>query len=146
MLNLLKLGVLLLFVFVLLGCGQPQSASTPSALQKHKQQELEQAILFVESSLRSLSSVGYTQWTPTTAAQEVVKIMNASQVTLSAEEERYREAEITPKTIPHLFNEKPTQSWSIVVRPDETKQVVVVEGYGTDLEEPVLMKELPCCL
>jgi hypothetical protein len=138
--------------FALLGIGSltisgclgnsSEPSSTPSTL---KQQELEQAIFFLEGNLGTLGDVGYAQWTPTTAAEELVTTMNASQVLLPEEEDEYRQAGIKPKeVIPYVLNQ-PTEAWQVVLVPDDTQQTIYVQGFGNDLETPLIEKDLPCC-
>ncbi len=134
LLGLLSLG--------LTDCG---SGRDPEAIPKLKQQELETALFFLEGNLYSLGEVGYTAWTPTTAAAEWVMTMNASMVLLPEEEAEYRQAGIQPKEpIPYVLNQ-PTDAWQIVLVPDDVQQMIRVEAYGQDLEKPLIEKELPCC-
>ena len=116
-----------------------------SALSALKQQELEQAVFFLESNLQGLGDVGYTQWIPSTAADELVTTMNAAGILLPEEEADYREAGIKPKEpIPYVLNQ-PTEAWQIVLIPDDVQQVIHIKAYGKDLETPVIEKDLPCC-
>lgn len=124
------------------GCMGEAPTSKVSSL---KQQELEAALLFLEGNLSSLGEVGYAEWTPTTAAAELVETMNASMVLLPEEEEDYRQAGIKPKEpIPYVLNQ-PTAAWQIVLIPDDAQQVIRVEAYGQELETPLIEKDLPCC-
>ncbi len=128
----------------LAGCFGPAVESS-GAISALKQQELEQAVLFLESNLDSLSEVGYVQWDPTTAAAELVTTMNAALVLLPEEEADYREAGIKPKDgISYILNQ-PTEAWQIVLIPDDPQQTIYVKAYGKDLETPVIEKDLPCC-
>ncbi len=71
--------------------------------------------------------------------------MNAAQILLPEEEQQYRQAGIRPKeAIPYLL-EKPTDSWQVVLIADEAQQKIRVEGYGKDLSQPLIVKEIPCC-
>lgn len=109
-----------------------------------KKLHLEKAVASVEMTLGAMGDVGYTQWTPTTAAQQVVDSLNASQVLLPGEEEQYKEARIKPVTIPYTLN-KATDKWQVVIIPDEENSTIKVEGYGTNLDEPLLIKTILCC-
>ncbi len=117
---------------------QKQKASSPKKL------HLEKAVASVEMTLGSIGDVGYTQWTPTTAAAEVVDSLNASQVLMPGEEEQYKEARIKPVTIPYTLN-KATDQWQVVIIPNEENSTIKVEGYGTNLDEPLFVKSVPCC-
>ena len=109
-----------------------------------KKLHLEKAVASVEMTLGAMGDVGYVQWTSTTAAEEVVNSLNASQVLVPGEEEQYKEARIKPVTIPYTLN-KATDKWQVVIIPDEEKSTITVEGYGTNLDEPLLVKTIPCC-
>ena len=45
--------------------------------------------------------------------------------------------------ISYVINE-PTGPWQVVVSPDNDYQVLWIEGYGVDLELPLLSEEIPC--
>lgn len=125
-------------------CVACEKSSNNTQAVSPKKLQLEQAVSSVEMTLGSLGDVGYVQWTPTTAAEELVNTLNASQVLLPEEEEQYREARIKPVTIPYSLNQ-PTTNWQVVIIPDEANSLIKVEGYGSNLEEPLLAKEIPCC-
>ena len=76
-----------------------------------KKLQLEKAVSSVEMTLSSIGDVGYVQWTPTTAAEELVNSLNASQVLV----------------------------------PGEDNSTIKVEGYGSNLDKPLLVKNIPCC-
>jgi hypothetical protein len=119
--------------------------NTRNTVPTFTQQELAQAIFFLEGNLGSLSEAGYVQWTPTTAAAELVEIMNTSQILLPEEEEDYRQSGIQPKDpIPYVLNQ-PTAAWQIVLIADDAQQTIQVKAYGKDLETPLIERELPCC-
>ncbi len=109
-----------------------------------KKLHLEKAFLSVEMTLSAMGDSGYVQWTPTTAAAEAVDSLNASQVLVPGEEEQYKEARIKPVTIPYTLN-KATDKWQVVIIPDEENSTIKVEGYGSNLDEPLLVKTIPCC-
>ena len=136
-------GYLPLTIISLSLCVACEEPSNNTQAFSPKKLQLEQAVSSVEMTLGSLGDVGYVQWTPTTAAEEVVNTLNASQVLLP-EEAQYREAKIKPVTIPYILN-KPTTNWQVVIIPDEDNSLIKVEGYGSNLEEPLLAKEIPCC-
>lgn len=120
-------------------------SSNSTAVPKFKQQALEKAIFFLEGNLGSLSDVGYTQWTPTTAATELVETMNVSQRLLPEEQAEYEAAGIQPQAeIPYVLNQ-PTGPWQIVLVPDDKQQTIHVKAYGEDLETPLIEKSFPCC-
>ncbi len=131
-------------LFICTACGnsaQP-TAKKGSSLKKR---QLEEAIFYVETNLESLGEASYVQWTPTTAVANLAETMNAAQILLPEEEQQYRQAGIRPKeAIPYLL-EKPTDSWQVVLIADEAQQKIRVEGYGKDLSQPLIVKEIPCC-
>ena len=45
---------------------------------------------------------------------------------------------------PYTLN-KATDKWQVVIIPDEENSTIKVEGYGSSLEEPLLVKTIPCC-
>ena len=134
----------LILVLACTACGNP----APPAQQKAsplKKQELEKAVLYVEANLNALGDSGYVQWTPTTAVAQLVETMNASGVLLPEEEEEYRQAGIRPpEPIPYVM-ETPQEAWQVVLIADEEQQKIRVLGYGTDLTQPLVVKEIPCC-
>ncbi len=124
-----------------IGCqdsSQKTKAFSPKTLQ------LEKAVISVEMTLGAMGDSGYVQWTPTTAAKQVVDTLNASQVLLPEEEEQYKQARIKPVTIPYTLN-KATDKWQVVIIPDEENSTIKVEGYGSSLDQPLLVKNIPCC-
>jgi len=142
----ITLAGLVLSSVALVACGGNSSdVPTSNKLAQLKQQDLESAILFAESNLESLTGVGYAEWTPTTAAEELVITMNASQMLLPEEQAEFQDADIKPKEgIPYVLNE-PTDSWQVVVVPDDTNQMIHIQGFGQDLETPLIEQEVPCC-
>ena len=132
-----------LFSLTLTSCGG--SAPTTSQIPSFKQRQLEDAIFFLESNLRGIGEVGYVQWTPSTAAAELAATMNAAQAPFPGEDEELRQAGVRPpEPIPYVLNE-PTDTWQIVLIPDEAAQMIHVQAYGKDLSQPVIEKDLPCC-
>jgi len=121
------------------------SNTADSALSPLKQRELENALYFLEGNLHNLGDVGYTQWTPTTAAAELVTLMNAANALTPAEAADFQSAGIQPETAIGYALNQPTATWQIVLIPDEAQQAILVEAYGTDLTTPVMQKTLPCC-
>ncbi|MGK7872740.1 MAG: hypothetical protein AB4426_05325 [Xenococcaceae cyanobacterium] len=133
-----------MLALVYTGCGN-SSQQDPQKVSPLKKRELEQAIFYVEANLGALGDSGYVQWTPTTAVANLVETMNASQILLPEEEEEYRQAGIRPpKPIPYVID-KPKGAWQVVLIADEAQQKIRVLGYGTDLTEPLVVKEIPCC-
>ena len=133
-----------LTLFALSLCVACEDPSEKTHAFSPKKLHLEKAVASVEMTLGSMGDVGYMQWTPTTAAIEVVDSLNASQVLMPGEEEQYKEARIKPVSIPYTLN-KATDKWQVVIIPDEDNSTIQVEGYGTNLEEPLLVKSIPCC-
>ena len=43
-----------------------------------------------------------------------------------------------PDAWPHFTTEKPTQAWSVVIRDGEKAGDYVIEGYGEDLNKPLM--------
>ena len=123
------------------GC---EDSSEKTQVFSPKKLHLEKAVASVEMTLGSMGDVGYVQWTPTTAAIEVVDSLNASQVLVPGEEEQYKEARIKPVTIPYTLN-KVTDKWQVVIIPDEANSTIKIEGYGSNLDEPLFVKSIPCC-
>ncbi len=134
----------LILVLTCTACGN----SSPPAQQKVsplKKQELEKAVLYVEANLNALGDSGYVQWTPTTAVAQLVETMNAAQILLPEEEEEYRQAGIRlPEPIAYVM-ETPQEAWQVVLIADEEQQKIRVLGYGTNLTQPLVVKEIPCC-
>jgi hypothetical protein len=118
---------------------------TKTVISPLKQREMEESIYFFEGNLYSLWDAGYVAWTPTTAAAELVTIMNTSMTLTPEEEEEYRQQGMRiHEPISYVLNE-PTDRWQIVLVPDDEQQVIHVRGYGPDLETPILEQEFPCC-
>lgn len=133
-----------LTLFSLSLCVACGDSSTPSQTFSPKKLYLEKAVASVEMTLSAMGDSGYVQWTPTTAAEQAVNSLNASQVLVPGEEEQYREAKLKPVTIPFTLN-KATDKWQVVIIPDEENSTIEIEGYGSNLEEPLLVKSIPCC-
>jgi hypothetical protein len=118
---------------------------TTTVISPIKQREMEESLYFFEGNLYSLGDAGYVAWTPTTAAAELVTIMNTSMMLTPEEEEEYRQQGMRiHKPIPYVLN-APTDSWQIVLVPDDEQQVIHVRGYGPDLEVPIMTQDFPCC-
>ena len=133
--------LIILSLSLCIACGDPSNRTKAFS---PKKLHLEKAVLSAEMALGSIGDVGYVQWTPITAAQELVNSLNSSQVLLPEEKEQYKEAKIKPVTIPFTLNQ-PTEKWQVVIIPEEDKSIIRVEGYGDNLEKPLLIKKLPCC-
>ena len=115
--------VFIILTMILAACGQ-QSTTTTKKISL-KQRKLEQAVFFAESNLGSLGDVGYVQWTPKTAADELVKTMNASQILTPEEKEEYRQNKVRiPKAIPYVLNQ-PTETWQVVIVADEVGEKIL---------------------
>lgn len=134
--------ILLVLMFSLVACS-PTTKSTK--VPRYKLQELEQSIFFAESNLGGMGDAGYVQWTPTTAATQLVESMNAAQTLTPEEEKEYKERGMfIPKAIPYVLNQ-PTDKWQVVVIGDETGKKIILQGYGSDLTQPLVIREIPCC-
>lgn len=141
--SLLKNLTLLLLLISLISCGEP--STNTNKVPSFKQRELEEAVYFAESNLGGFGDAGYVQYTPTTAATQLVETMNTAQTLTLEEEKEYKErGMLIPKAIPYVLNE-PTDKWQVVVIGDETAQKVIIKGYGIDLTQPLVVKEIPCC-
>jgi hypothetical protein len=142
MMNLkLKLIFLVLIISIFACSSNTESTKVP----KYKLRELEQSIFFAEANLGGMSDAGYVQWTPTSAATQLVESMNAAQTLTPEEEKEYKERGMfIPKAIPYVLNQ-PTAKWQVVVIGDETGKKIILQGYGSDLTQPLVVKEIPCC-
>ncbi len=47
-----------------------------------------------------------------------------------------------PDGIAILTTTQPTQPWSVVIKGDDTKQQVIIEGYGDDLTQPLVTETI----
>lgn len=111
-----------------------------------KQRELEEAVFYLEGSLSGLGEAGYQQWTPTTAASEVVAVMNAATQLTPEEKAEFQQRGMRPPKVSVSYAlDAPTQPWQVVLIPDDEHQMIHLAAYSTDLHTPVLQKDLPCC-
>lgn len=137
------LGIALL-LYGLMGCGTSQPMTNDS-VPKIKRQELERAVFFAASNIDGFGDAGYQQWTPTSAATQLVETMNAAQSLTPEEEKEYKERGMPIiKAIPYVLN-TPTDKFQVVVVPDEAAQKILIKGYAYDLTEPLIVEEIPCC-
>jgi hypothetical protein len=47
-----------------------------------------------------------------------------------------------PEGIAILTTIQPTQTWSVIIKGDDTNKQVIVEGYGEDLNTPLITKTI----
>lgn len=105
---------------------------------------LERAVDAAVSGLQGLGVSGYVQWTSTSAAAELVQVMNAASQ-MAPEEERELlppGARLPPAPIPYVFG-RPAGPWQVGIIPDDVRNTIRIEGYGADPLIPVIVREAP---
>jgi hypothetical protein len=112
-----------------------------SYAEEANRRRLQNAVWAAEANYGGLLDAGYIQWTPTTVAQQLVEILNAAQVPL-ADDPSHREVKLPPAPRTKYVLGQPSGPWQVVLVADEPHQRVRVEGYGNDLEHPMMVKEL----
>jgi len=133
-LTFVVLGALAAYVFSNMGRLAIQDAT------RARQLRLERAVMAVEGTFSSMTDAGYIEWTPTKAAIELVRTMTAAEK-LTPEEAKEFGLRASPAPTRYVIG-KPTGPWQVVLLPDEAHKLVRVEGYGADVERPLIVRQI----
>lgn len=83
------------------------------------------------------SDVGTTRSSPTQAAENLVRNMNAAIAPVPGENQA------RGPNINYVLD-SPTKAWQVVVIADEAGKKLILKGYAADLKRPVIIQEVPC--
>ena len=103
---------------------------------------LESAMWMAEANYGDLRDVGAASLSPSFMAQQLVAVLNAAHVPADDDLSSFSTSKIPAMPRSLYVLGKPTTAWQVAVIPDEQRQLVRVEGYGSDLEHPLIVKEL----
>ncbi len=103
---------------------------------------LKHAVMVVEANFGGLFDAGYVSWTPTTAAAQLVKTMTAASALSPEEAKEFAPSGVGLLPATTYVLGKPSGPWQVVLVADERRKLIRVEGYGADLETPLITKEL----
>jgi len=110
-----------------------------SRAEEANRRRLQNAVWVAQANYDGLQDVGYAGWTPTSAAQRLVTLLNAAQVTQP--DELPPGMKLPPARTKYVLG-KPTGPWQVALVADERRKRVRVEAYGKDLEKPIIVREL----
>ena len=120
---------------------QSMAVVTSGRLTLVSQRRLEQAVWAVEANLDGMADAGYVRWTPSGAARELVAVLNAAQVP-DPQEEAMRQGGFRPPPPTEYVLGRATKPGQVVLIPDDARNVIRIEAYGSDLSQPVIVKEV----
>lgn len=128
-------------VLLLAACGRDGGGSLPDAV---KVQTMENV---VEISLGTVSDLAETYYgtRPSQLVPMIVENLIAansppSEVEMEgmSEEEKQMMQKVW---VPSFVANTPTEPWQVVVRADDDRAVIILEGYGDDLSHPLITRE-----
>ncbi|MDH4071066.1 MAG: hypothetical protein OEV30_11670 [Ignavibacteria bacterium] len=99
--------------------------------------EINRAVDMVAPTLSQMQDAGYTSWTPGLAVEKLVPLMNAA---LAPEPGDDSGPGILDKI--KYVSGKATSPYQIVLIPSEGNGTIRIEGYGAELDEPIVTRSI----
>ena len=107
-------------------------------------QNIERAVIDAQMNVRMLVARGDLDCRRAEGLSNLVKTLNAAQGLVPEEETRFRKSGRFPhNAILHVAG-RPTGPWQVVLASKSTHDGIRVAGYGTDLSEPLVSKDIKC--
>lgn len=115
------------------------SASAPAAAATEAMRSrLELAVTSAANAAEcGFTEVGYDRRTPEEGARRLVALMKSASAGPAGEEPR-------PGTDVDYVEDRPGAPWQVAVRPSAEGDALLIEGYGTDLSEPLAERRVEC--
>ena len=140
----LTLGLAVGAFGLLIVLGRPQAEEEPvevdevevsapsDGLARARRNSLEMAVLSaVGNADCGFTEIGYGFRSPDDEAERLVDLMNSAS------------APAPPDGITYVLG-RPRQPWQVAVRPDSAANLIAIEGYGAEVDRPVVSERVSC--
>ncbi len=132
----------MVFLLVLAACVGDGNGSLPDAV---KVETMERVVQFSTTTVTNIADT-YYGGRPSERLPKIVQTLiaaNAPSTDMELEGMSEGEKEMMRNAwSPTFASHSPTEPWQIVVKADDARGMIILEGYGDDLSQPLISREL----
>lgn len=131
-------------MIVLCGACSHKSSNEHSEENSLQKQQLQLAVQFTAGNLDSLMET-QKDLSPSVMAQNLASAMSSNPPAIPDESLLQHDATAIQLPLIKYNTQKSSDPWQVVITGNDENGMLRIEGYGTDMNLPLFVQEVPCC-